>query len=63
MSRIDLQLLQIVLDDLDAALPVVAYNLNDEPPTFGASIIATMRLTHARSLLAGLIEIEKKETV
>lgn len=63
MTRIDQQLLQIVLDDLDAAMPIVTHNFNQAPPSMGDELIATMRLTHARSLLAGLLSIVKKETV
>lgn len=60
MSRIDIQLLQVVLDDLDAAFPplTLSVEVTDLP-----SRMAICRIHHARSLLAGLIEIEKKETV
>jgi len=57
MNRIDIQLLQTVLDDLNAALPTLHKALVDDWP----EITAICRLVHAQSLLGGLIAIETKE--
>lgn len=52
MNPVDLRLLQIVLDDLNAALPV----LKDTQP------YVRVRVTCARTLLAALVRLETKNT-
>jgi hypothetical protein len=52
MSPVDLRLLQIVLDDLNAAMAV----MKDTQP------YVRVRVSCARALLAGLVRLETKET-
>lgn len=54
MSPINIALLRIVLADIEASLPAI------EAATDLPTIIPRCRLVHARSLLAGLIDIETK---